>query len=128
MAEERPGDQRRAMAAPEPFRPGHRQRKGSDRVGEGDREPHVSEIEHRGVDRHQDVVLEQWVGPGAVEWGLDSGERPRTGGGAPGLDCIDADFERVGHGEHQAEEEDPNPAHHRQRGRPEGVGGLPVPA
>ncbi len=40
---------------------------GTDREGEGHGEAHESEVEQRGMDRHQDVILQQRVGARAVD-------------------------------------------------------------
>ncbi len=98
------------------------------RVGEGDGQAHVSEVEHRGVDGHEDVVLEERIGTRPVHRCLDRGQRPRTRCSATRFDGADTDFERVGHCEHQAEEEDGHPAHHRKRRGTKRVGRLPIAA
>ena len=60
--------------------------------GEGERhgEADVAEVEHRRVEHHEDVVLQQRVRAGAVAWGRPPADR----------------LERVGRPEHQQEEED----------------------
>ena len=70
---------------------------GSDRKGEGHREPDVPEIQNRWVEQHQDVVLQQRVRAGA------RGHPDRTRG------------ERVGGTEAEHGEERQHHEHHDQR-------------
>ena len=102
------------MAAAKPFRSGHGKGQRAEGVGEGNGQADVAQVEHWGVNGHQDVVLEQGIGAGSVEWGIRRGEGPRTCRETATLRRLDTDLERVGHGEHQPEEEDRDPAHDRQ--------------
>ena len=114
------------MAAPEPFRAWDSQGQCPDGIGEWNRQTHVSEIEHRGVDGHEQVVLQQWVGTGAVQWRIHRRQRPRARRTASRGNCADANFEWIGDGDHQTEEEEPDSAHDRQGRRAKRVRGTAI--
>ena len=80
---------------------------GQRRDGEGERhrEADVAQVEHRRVDGHEDVLLQERVGAGPVVARRDGHGR-----------------ERVGRAEHQQEEEEADDEHRQQREADERVG------
>ena len=77
-----PGHERPAAGLQQPALPHATRGQRRHRQGERHGEAHIAQVEHRRVERHEDVVLEQWVGARAVVAGprLEAGERVgRTG-------------------------------------------------
>ena len=64
--QETPGHQGPAAGGGQPVLAQAAGGQGGDGEGEGHGEPHVAEVQHRRVEGHEDVVLEQGVGAGAV--------------------------------------------------------------
>ena len=104
------------MASAQPLRSGHTQGKGAYGIGEGNGEPHVSDVEQRWVDRHQNVVLKKRIRSRPVKRSVDGGKRPGTRSETPILCRFDTHLEWVGDGEHQAKEEDAHPTDHGKGG------------
>ncbi len=78
--EEAPSDQRPAAGGDEPALAQPAGGEGGDGEGERDGEPDVAEVQHRRVDRHQGVVLQQRVRTGPVEPGRRLEALERVGG------------------------------------------------
>ena len=109
------------MAAPQPLGTGNAEGHRTDRVCEWNGEPDISEVQHRRVDGHQVVVLQQGIRPWAFDGCVGRSERPRTRGGTPVPDRLDAYLKGVGDCEHEPEEEDGNPAHDGQSSCPQTI-------
>ena len=98
--EEPPGDEGGASGVLEPALTEPAGDQCRHRERERNREPDVAEVEHRRVERHQRVVLQQWVRAATVEW-----DRP-----------VD-ELERVRRDRHEDEEEECDREAHEQRPR-----------
>jgi len=125
-SEKGPGDDCGPVASAQPFRSGNLEGEGAYRIREGNGETHVSDVEKWWVDRHHEMILKKRIRSGAVEWGIDRGERPGTRGETPILGRLDTHLEWVGDGEHQAEEEDAHATDHRKGPRPQFAGRTAV--
>ena len=103
--EEAPREQRPASRFDQPAFPEPTRHQGGDSECEGNREADIAEVEHRRVERHQRMVLQQRIRPGTV-------------GGDRAVD----DSEGIGGPRHQGEEEAGDDEYRQRRPPDERVG------
>ncbi|CAB4323602.1 unannotated protein [freshwater metagenome] len=104
-SEESPCDEGPATGGKQPALSHPTSDKCSDGEGERHGETHIAEIQHRRMERHERMVLQQWVGTRAVE----SGWRREVA-------------ERIGRTSHQVEEEERDEQHGEQGPADEWIG------
>ena len=108
-----PGDQRPPTSLQQPALPEATSGQGGHRQGEGHGEPDVTQIEHRWVERHEHVVLEQWVGarPVVADPRLEPAEWLRWAGQQEEEEGADREHDQQGPTDHRIAQSVPEPAH-----------------